>query len=145
MNKQLSRRIALAAPAILFFLFILWIIIKADLGQSSGMVKNLRQVPYGDKFGHFILYGILALLVNLALFNKRVSLFGRPFLLGSLIVGTFAILEEFTQISLASRNFELLDILCDLIGIGLASYTALLLDRWMQSNNPSWSSARSRN
>ena len=54
-------------------------------------------------------------------------LVGRNLLLGSVLVGVFAIGEEFTQIILASRNFELLDIACDLLGIGLFSYLAIWL------------------
>ena len=48
---------------ILFLLFIILIIILADTG-NLGMFTRLYRVPFADKAGHFILYGILALLVS---------------------------------------------------------------------------------
>jgi hypothetical protein len=53
----------------LFTLFILLIIALADMGRL-GILAVVYQIPYADKVGHFLLYGILALLVNLALFRS---------------------------------------------------------------------------
>jgi uncharacterized membrane protein HdeD (DUF308 family) len=47
-----------------FALFILLIIILADLGKL-GILRVINQIPWGDKAGHFILYGILTLLLDL--------------------------------------------------------------------------------
>lgn len=107
--------------AIAFFLFICWIIFTADTGQVNPYLRQVRSLPYGDKIAHFTLYGLLAFFVNLALNNRRVKIGSLPFLLGALMVGTFAVLEEFTQIAFATRNFELLDMASDLLGISLCS------------------------
>lgn len=113
------------AAAVLFFLFICWTILRADLNQSSPLVKIIRQFKYGDKAGHFLLYGMLAFLVNLAFNNRRLAIMSFRPLLGAVLVGTFAILEEFTQIALSSRTFEWWDMACDVAGISLFSYLAL--------------------
>ena len=54
---------------ILFALFIILIIVLADLGKL-GILQTVNQIPMGDKAGHFILYGILTLLINLTLFRS---------------------------------------------------------------------------
>ncbi len=54
---------------ILFTLFILLVIVLADAGILAIMSVSFMQFPFGDKAGHFILYGILTLLLDLALFR----------------------------------------------------------------------------
>ena len=132
------KRSVLITAAILFFLFICWIILAADQGQDFFVMKQVRRLPYGDKGGHFILYGILTLLVNLALNNRVVRIGKRSFLLGALLVGVFAVLEEFTQLALVSRNFELMDIACDLIGILVFSYLSLFFGKKLNRLKPGW-------
>lgn len=56
--------------AALFTIFILVIIILADTG-SLGFLAFLYNFPYGDKAGHFILYGILSFLLNLTFLRSR--------------------------------------------------------------------------
>ena len=53
--------------AILFSLLIILIIVLADMGALPQFLQVWKDLPYGDKVGHFILYGILTLLVDLAL------------------------------------------------------------------------------
>lgn len=118
-----------AAIAIGFFVFICWIIFTADMGQVNPHLQQVRKLPYGDKVGHFTLFGLLAFFVNLALNNKRVTVFSFPILLGSLLVGVFAILEEFTQIAFATRQFEFADMFCDILGIACFSWLSLKIRR----------------
>ena len=62
--------------AILFGLFILLVIVLADTEHLPRFIKVIYDFPYGDKLGHFILYGLLALFVTLALmgtFSNRTS------------------------------------------------------------------------
>lgn len=49
-----------------FFLFIIWIIYLANTGQQSIFFDLVRLIPYGDKVGHFGLFGMLTLLANFA-------------------------------------------------------------------------------
>ncbi len=128
--KQLTiKQLFWPVLALSFLTFIFWIIIQADLGHSIGFSKFVRHLPFGDKLGHFFLYGILAFLVNLALKNRKVAVFGHQILLGGLLVLIFAILEEFTQMALSTRDFELWDMFCDLAGIALFSWLALWVSK----------------
>ena len=116
-----------------FLLFICWIIFLADTGQKIFASSYVRHLPFGDKAGHFLLYGLLAFLANLALDNKRIRVFSYQVLLGAVLVLIFAIAEEFTQIMLSTRDFELLDIVCDLGGVALFSWLSLKVANWLPS------------
>lgn len=111
-------------PSLLFFSFIIWMISQADLDQSNVIMDMGHAVPWGDKIGHFSLFGIMALLLNVALHFRRINIKKRLFHLGSVIVFAFAVVEEFTQLAFSTRTFDLLDMLFDLLGIGILSSVA---------------------
>lgn len=103
-----------------FFCFICWVILKANAGSDSELFAFVRSVPFGDKLGHVVLYGLLALLANRA--------FGGRFLktrwvqVGSLVVLTFAIGEELTQHFNPNRTLDAFDAAADVFGIGIATW-----------------------
>lgn len=100
--------------------FILWIIYMADTGKESIWFVWVEQIPGGDKLGHIWLYGCLAFLLNLTLRCRRLYMIGKPVFWGSALVLLFATLEEFTQAFFATRTFDFLDLLADIIGIYIA-------------------------
>src|SRR5512138_225064 len=104
--------------AILFTLFIILVIILADVGILKHYIGFLDEVPWGDKAGHFILYGILALLINLALFRaypdqNRLRVAVSCGLILALLIG----LEEFSQKFDAYRTFDLVDLTFSYLGV----------------------------
>jgi polysaccharide biosynthesis protein VpsQ len=111
--------------AILFGLFILGIIVLADLGML-GFLGVLNRIPYGDKVGHFLLYGLLTLFINLALFRSRPDL--RPGLVAfrvALILALLIGLEEFSQLYFPNRSFDLVDLAFSYLGVIFFSWVAL--------------------
>ncbi|MEM8524019.1 MAG: VanZ family protein [Bacteroidota bacterium] len=100
--------------AFAFFAFILFTFTAATLGWSSAL---LGKIPYGDKIMHFLLIGGFAFFMNLVLKNRKVSLGSWVVLLGSTAVFTLMTIEEFSQLFVATRNFELLDLACNYAGI----------------------------
>ncbi len=111
--------------AALFFLFIVLIIVLADKGML-GILGVINQIPYGDKAGHFILYGILTLLVDLALFRSLPN--SDPKLLAiksGLILALLIGLEEFSQRFFPSRTFDLVDLTFSYLGVIFFSWVAL--------------------
>jgi len=115
--------------AVLFGLFIIAIIILADLGMLD-IVGFLNQIPYGDKAGHFILYGILTLLIDLAIIRpipspSRRLLVSRVALILALVIG----LEEFSQLYFPNRTFDLVDLAFSYLGVLFFSWAALKLQR----------------
>lgn len=107
----------------IFFVFILWIIFLANTGESSVFFNFVRALPYGDKLGHFCLFGTLTLGATIAFKFKSISLGGCPIYWGTLIVTVFVILEELSQGLVASRTLDIIDLLAD--GVGIAVFTAI--------------------
>lgn len=110
---------------LLFALFIALIIILADLGQL-GLLGVINSIPYGDKAGHFILYGILTLLLDLTLLrSKRFTL--RPNLLVlrvALILALLIGIEEYSQQFFAKRTYDLVDLIFSYLGVAFFSWVA---------------------
>jgi hypothetical protein len=106
----------------LFALFIVMIIIIANWGTLPFMIGMIYTYPMGDKLGHFILMGLLTFLVNLSFSAKRLTLFSRRILLGSVLVFSAVVIEEFSQLFVSSRSFSLLDLSFDFLGILCASW-----------------------
>jgi VanZ family protein len=110
---------------LLFVLFILLIIVLADTG-NLGVLYYISRIPYADKAGHFILYGILALLINLSLFRSfPASIRVRVAVVSGLVLALLIGLEEFSQQYFADRTFSLLDLSFSYLGVIAFSWLAL--------------------
>lgn len=107
------------------FLCILTAIILADIGSKNFVFKFIKSIPYGDKFFHMLLYGILAFSLNFALNFRTIYIIRYDIQLGAIIVFSFAFLEEFSQYFISTRTFDLYDLLADIIGITLFSMIKL--------------------
>ncbi|MGB1296499.1 MAG: VanZ family protein [Flavobacteriales bacterium] len=118
-----STRIAISLFSISF---IFWIIYMADTGQSSIFFDFIKKIPYGDKVGHFFIFGCVTLLANVVLRFRR--LFNRKHLfLGTSIVALFALIEEISQMFFATRTFDLIDLTADSAGILLFHWLSIQL------------------
>ena len=115
---------------LVFFLFICYVIFSADTGSMPEWMYVIYHFPNGDKLGHFILYGIMAFLMNVSFPNLgcrvgRITLPG-----GGLVFAVFSILEEISQSFFASRNSSWLDLACSLLGIMVFSVFSHLFIRY---------------
>ena len=108
-----------------FTLFILLIIVLADEGKL-GILRVINQIPWGDKVGHFILYGILTLLLDLTLIR---SLPNRNPKLLVLCMGLILVLiiglEEYSQRFFAKRTYDLVDLSFSYLGVIFFSWRVL--------------------
>jgi len=102
-----------------FFIFIGYIIFLADTADHNFAFRLVGHVPYGDKVAHAILYGVMAWLLNYGLKFKTAQF---NMQIGSIIVLTFATLEEFSQYFIPSRTFDMGDLLADFVGVVLFSF-----------------------
>ncbi len=110
----MSARIKIIA---LVYIFILaGIIFLADL-KGTNYFSFIASVPFGDKIGHFCLMGMFSLVVNLALNARHFRIWKLNYLLGSVIVFAVVFIEEFSQIFVRGRSFDLTDLLADAAGI----------------------------
>ena len=110
---------ALTIGVIAFAVFIIWIIYLANSGGESIFFRLVAAFPYGDKLGHFMLFGILVFGVNLAtrfhLFPIRIVRF--RIYSGTLWVSLFVTLEELSQGFFSTRTMDWTDLIADACGI----------------------------
>jgi len=113
---------------LVFAIFVVGAILAADLGLAPLVFSLVRAVPGGDKIGHFVLVGGLAFLAEFALRGRRIGVLGLRLPLGSLLIAVAATLEEFSQLLLARRSFDVLDLVFDFAGIAILG---TLARRWI--------------
>ena len=114
---------------IAFFVFIILVIVLAD-ADKLGFLDIIYKIPRVDKMGHFILFGILASLLDLTFFQalpradrKRVAVV-IGFIL-AILIG----LEEFSQKYFPTRTFSLKDLFASYVGVIFFSWLALLIKK----------------
>lgn len=110
---------------VLFTCFVLLIIVLADTGRL-GALSLIYHIPYADKAGHFILYGILTLLMDLMLFRSfpsrsRIGIV----LIAGLTLAPLIGLEELSQRNLPTRTFDLMDLSASYLGLIFFSWVAM--------------------
>ncbi len=112
-----------------YTVFLVGVVAVANSGARPRPFAAVRALPFGDKASHFLLMGLLSLLVNLCLSGRSTELGRVRVLTGSLIVFVVVAAEEFSQLFLRYRSFDLIDLLCDGLGIFLFGRLACFLTR----------------
>ena len=111
--------------AILFFVFIVAVIVLADMDHLPHFIRAIYDFPYGDKLGHFTLFGLLNFFITSAFLSSNPS---RPrgwvVLSVGLILAVLVTAEEFSQKNFSSRTFDLLDLLASCVGVAVGGWTA---------------------
>jgi polysaccharide biosynthesis protein VpsQ len=102
---------------ILFILLLVVIVFAADSGKMPGFVAGLYDFPNGDKVGHFVLMGLLSLLVNMAVLSGTGRRTLRRAITTSLVVVGVVAVEEFSQRFFPGRNSSWADLASSLAGI----------------------------
>lgn len=122
--------------AALFFAFIIWVIYLANTGQINTYFSFYNHLPYGDKIGHFCLFGFLTLCINLALKCRAIQLGRLRIYWGTACVTTFVVAEEFSQKFIPSRTFDLTDLAADAAGISLFTVLSYALAKVIIAPRP---------
>ena len=115
--------------AIIYTLIILLIIFMADKGDYKWFFNAIHGIPYADKFGHFILIGLLTLFINLAINCASFEYLNRRWLIASVTIFILISLEEVSQLFFINRHFDWGDLIANWIGIAFFSWVALRLVR----------------
>ena len=113
--------------AILFGLFIVFVIAVADTGHI-GLLGRVYAFPNGDKVGHFVLFGLLSLVLSLSAFEARPGDDKRRLaILVSLALAAFVGLEEYSQRYFPTRHADILDFLASCAGVAFFAWLAVRL------------------
>jgi len=107
----------------LFGVFLIVIIVLADMGRL-GILRWLTSNNM-DKAGHFILYGIMTLLLDLTFIRSHPHLSRKLILVRvGLIFALFIGLEEYSQQFFRNRTFDLVDLAFSYLGVICFSWLA---------------------
>ncbi|MDP7591264.1 MAG: VanZ family protein [Litorilituus sp.] len=109
-------------PALFGFIFIAWLITQANKGSNNVLFTMVGFIPFGDKLGHLLLFGILSLLTIIAFKCRSVKISNYQVPIGALLVLFFAMLEELSQLLFINRTVDLLDALANIIGISISIF-----------------------
>ena len=120
---------AISLLSALFLAFIIWIIYLANTGQNSIFFEFVASIPYGDKLGHFCLFGALTLAANFAFRLKQVHFVGLNIYRGSALVFLFVLLGELSQHFIPNRTLDISDFIADVFGILVFSILTKLFSK----------------
>jgi VanZ family protein len=126
-NAILAAKMKIKILAGIYILFLAAIIFLVSRRETQPLFRFIYHIPWGDKIGHFCLMGGFSFLLNLALRARTVKIRRVNLLLGSLIVLLVVTIEEFSQIFVRGRTFDLGDLAFDFAGIVLLGEAA----RWL--------------
>lgn len=127
MSLKLDSRTIRHSIPIFIFLFICIIIALADINSTSSFRIGFFSFTHSDKVGHVFLYGTLAFATTFFTNFKNIKVLFCRASIPIIFITVFAFAEEFSQVFLSSRSFELLDLLSDSIGIIAGNWLALKL------------------
>lgn len=96
---------------------IIWAIAQANSGAQNIIFRWLAALPYGDKIGHFLLFGCLAFCLSLALKRASFHVLNYKIYWGCAMVLSFALIEEASQHFLPTRTLDIWDVTADVAGI----------------------------
>ena len=123
----MTKKMMINGVTVLFLLFIAFIIFAANTGMNLMFFRVIGAIPMGDKVAHMTLVGTMAFLVNLSLKNRTFERYHLTLLVGSTIVFCGITVEEFSQIWITNRTFDLIDLTFNYIGVFIASWFNLKL------------------
>jgi len=126
----LSIRKLISILSIVFLGFISWIIYLANTAQNSIFFEFVASIPYGDKLGHFCLFGLLTLGANLAFKLKTFRLLSLNVYVGSICVFLLASIEELSQYLIPNRTLDAVDLLADMVGIVVFSIATRFIGKY---------------
>jgi VanZ family protein len=95
------------------------IIILADYRHMPSFITKLYSFPYGDRIGHFALFGLLSFLLCIAFPTPHIRALKRDIPVLTLVLALFIIAEEISQIFISARTFSWEDLFASLTGWGL--------------------------
>ena len=103
--------------ALLYAIAMAALVCAADAGWLLRLTDFVHDWPHLDKVIHFTLYGVLALLANLAILGTGRWSALRSIVTGSVLVLIVATVEEYSNQFVAIRDYSLGDLAANYLGI----------------------------
>lgn len=96
------------------------------LAYTRRIPVGIKRIPYYDTIGHFLLFGILALLLDRAMGGRNVKVFRGSVSLAALMVIGYAVIDEGLQGFSSVRTVDATDLLAGMCGV----LCFVLFGRW---------------
>lgn len=103
--------------AVIFLAAICYLIYLVDQVTLPRWITMLYDFPNGDKVGHFLLMGVAAFLINMALSDRSFLIAKISIPYGPLIFAILVTLEEISQQFFPNRTYSLEDLAFSFAGI----------------------------
>jgi putative effector of murein hydrolase len=127
---KLSTLVKYKNKILLLCLFAFVIIITiANSEYGSKIFSFIRYIPGEDRTGHFVVFATICFVVNLWFEFKYIKVFDKPILVGSVVTLLVAMIEEFSQIFIETRTFDLYDLLADILAI---AFISIIIKRYIK-------------
>ncbi len=117
----------------LFILFFIYVLYAANQGNLPLFIRRIYMFSGGDKVGHIVLLALLTFFSNWLLRLKSIQVAQHHLLVGSLLIFVLISVEEFSQIFIDNRTFDLADLFSSYLGIFLGDVSARFIGRQMNS------------
>jgi VanZ family protein len=112
-----------------FGLFVIAVVISANLGYGESLWPFIHTTRHADKLGHIGLFGTLGFLCNLAFSNFQIRHLPRCITAITFVLLILVSLEEISQTFIPNRHCDLFDWLADVGGLAIGQITALRCTR----------------
>jgi uncharacterized membrane protein YoaT (DUF817 family) len=96
---------------------VLFVFAASSLAYVNLIPSGIKHIPFHDSIGHFILFGLLGLIAELAFQRRKTLVFGRLIPLGASIILAYAFVDEVLQIFSDNRTFDTGDLFSGILGI----------------------------
>lgn len=103
------------------------------LAYRNALPPQLAYIPYYDKIGHVVLYGIAAYLGERLVRHRQLRLLGVRLPLFVTLFSLFVVAEELVQYFSPHRNLDPADLVMDAIGIAIGTALAMWRQDWRAS------------
>jgi len=115
--------------AFLFTLFIILVVILADINAFPPFVRRFYDFPNGDKVGHLVLFGLLNFFLTSAFLSRFKPDPKQVALSVGLILALAIAAEEYSQQYFSARTFDLVDLTASYVGVVVGGWVALRLKK----------------
>lgn len=94
-----------------------FIVFVSALAYFKYIPTQVNSIPYYDSIGHFMLFGLLGFFAEMAFQGLKKKIFGITLPVGSILVASYAFIDESLQVFSPNRTFDLHDLVLGLFGI----------------------------
>lgn len=99
------------------------------LAYTKHIPIEIKQIPYYDSIGHFLLFGILSFVLYHALSGRCFVFRGHAFPISGFVVICYALIDEYLQLLSDTRSFDPSDLFFGILGVVVFTLLAIVFPK----------------